>query len=371
MRRGLYFFIGTEAELIKLFPVMLKLQDKQISFRIIASGQNDITKSMVLAALNGGKVDLKLSDESSIQKTALGLLKWYIQTNWKQAKAFLAAYPDDDLSHSIIVVHGDTVSTMMGANLGCKLGLKVAHVEAGLRSHNWLNPFPEEIDRVVTSRKARVHFAPGKAPCQNLKRAKGSVIDTMYNTISDSLAYSRTIPCKDDGITKLQNTDYFVFVLHRQENLARKAFVEALMQRIFRQSERMHCVLILHKPTEVALRDLGLLDSILTHQNITALPRVDYFDFMKLLEGAQFVITDGGSNQEELSFMGKPCLILRTHTERQDGIGENVMMYGGNMENVDAFISHFQEYQRAPIQPPFSPAECIADTLQLMIQEGS
>lgn len=370
MHTNLNFFIGTEAELIKMFPVMMKLQEKQTPYRIIASGQNDIKASPVLSTLNGGHVDLELSEESSIQKTAAGLLRWYFQTSRQQVKAFRAAFRGDDMARSIMVVHGDTVSTMMGATLGKKLGMHVAHVEAGLRSHNWLNPFPEEIDRVVTSWKADMHFAPGQVPCMNLKRAKGAVVDTVYNTIADSLAYSRTIPCKDAHITALQHSTYFVFVLHRQENLARKAFLEALVKRVIRQSENFPCVFILHKPTEIALRENGLLDLILKCKNITVLPRVNYFDFMKLLEGAQFVLTDGGSNQEELSYMGKPCLILRTHTERQDGIGENVVLYDGDLNKMDAFLRTYPEHRREPIVPLFSPAELIADTLRQKIQEG-
>ena len=72
MSMSLNFFIGTEAELIKMFPVMIKLQEKQTSYRIIASGQNDIKGSLVLSMLNGGHVDLELSEENSIQKTAVG-----------------------------------------------------------------------------------------------------------------------------------------------------------------------------------------------------------------------------------------------------------------------------------------------------------
>ena len=89
----------------------------------------------------------------------------------------------------------------------------------------------------------------------------------------------------------------------------------------------------------------------------------EYFDFMKLLEGAAFVITDGGSNQEELSYMGKPCLILRTHTERSDGLGQNVVMYQESMQVVDDFIAHYPNYQRPPIVPAQSPARMIATTL--------
>ena len=136
-----------------------------------------------------------------------------------------------------------------------------------------------------------------------------------------------------------------------------------MLSRALQQAESMHCVMILHKPTEVTLQEMGLLDTVKQNAHVTALPRVEYFDFMKLLEGAAFVITDGGSNQEELSYMGKPCLILRTHTERSDGLGQNVVMYQESMQVVDDFIAHYPNYQRPPIVPAQSPARMIATAL--------
>ena len=177
---GIYFFIGTEAELIKLFPVMLQLQAQQVPYHIIASGQNDIVKSTILRALNGGHVDLELSKESDIKKSAAGLMQWFAATWHKGKKAIPAHFGRDNLRGATMVVHGDTVSTVMGAYLAKHFGMRVAHVEAGLRSHNWLNPFPEEIDRVLTSRCVRLHFAPGQEAAANLSKAKGLVVNTTY-----------------------------------------------------------------------------------------------------------------------------------------------------------------------------------------------
>ena len=88
---GIYFFIGTEAELIKLFPVMLQLQAQQVPYHIIASGQNDIVKSTILRALNGGHVDLELSKESDIKKSAAGLMQWFAAT-WHKGKKAIPAH---------------------------------------------------------------------------------------------------------------------------------------------------------------------------------------------------------------------------------------------------------------------------------------
>ena len=359
--KQIYFFIGTEAELIKLFTIMDNLQQKGIPYKIIASGQNDISKSSVLKAVNGGRIDYMLSDEKDIKKTAAGLLEWYFKTWTKGVKLFKELFKTD--KNAVIVVHGDTVSTMMGAYLGGKFGLKVAHVEAGLRSHNWLKPFPEEIDRVLTSRKASLHFAPGKTACENLAKAKGKVVDTVYNTIADSLEYSHRFECKNDIISSVVGKEYFVMVIHRQENLMDNTLLARLVETMQKKAEETHCVFVLHTITEIALNDLGLMDGLRNNPNITLLPRAEYFDFMKLLENALFVITDGGSNQEELSYMGKPCLIIRTHTERQDGIGENAILYGGNLDLIDTFVESYTSYKRDKIKPQFSPTEVIVENL--------
>ena len=340
MRKKIYFFIGTEAELIKIFPVMLECQKRNLDIKIIASGQNDIKRSRIFEEFSSLYVDLQLSEEKNIKKSAIGLLRWFTETKRNAVLKIIEKYGREQLDGQRIVVHGDTVSTLMGAMLGKKLNMTVCHVEAGLRSHNIFNPFPEEIDRLLTSRIARMHFAPGRIPTANLRYAKGMVFNTEENTLVDSLVLSMDIPVKNEHVKELENTDYFVFVMHRQENLMKKDYFRSCISNAIELSKRRHCVFILHKPTEIALKDNNIFESLYSDNNFTLLPRVDYFDFMKLLDGAQYVITDGGSNQEELSYLGKPALILRKTTERQEGIGKNALLYGGdinmilNMENM-------------------------------------
>ncbi|MEA4912728.1 MAG: UDP-N-acetylglucosamine 2-epimerase [Oscillospiraceae bacterium] len=360
---GVYFFIGTEAELIKLFPVMLALDKRSISYKIIASGQNNIKNSGILTALNGKSVDLVLSDEADIKKTAMGLLHWLIKT-WRGGKnKILRAFGARSLEGSIMIVHGDTVSTLMGAYIAAGLRMRVAHIEAGLRSHNWLNPFPEEIDRVLTSLKSDYNFAPGAVACDNLAQARGVTVDTKYNTIVDSLEYSKTIPCGSQAINELRDKPYFVFVLHRQENLANRELLTEIASVIRDEARAITCVMILHKPTEIAFDKLGLLKSMRDGQTIVTLPRVEYFDFMKLLQNARFVITDGGSNQEELSYMGKPCLIVRTHTERLDGIGKNAVLYNGALSAIGEFARQYQKNDYPPVACEVSPSQIIAQEI--------
>lgn len=363
MTNRICFFIGTEAELIKLFPLILLTEKRNTPYCIIASGQNNILKSRVLAAANGGKVAVELSKETDIHKSTMGLFLWFLSTAISAKKSIMKALPDVSFKGSIMVVHGDTVSTLMGAWLGKRLHMKVAHIEAGLRSHNYFNPFPEEIDRVLTSKFSDISFAPGKDACENLKRVRTEIVDTCFNTVIDSLAFSESNPCEDESIKALLKKDYFVFVMHRQENLANSKIVSKAVNCVREVAQKRHCVFILHKLTEVVLEKLGLLEDLQNDSNITLLPRKEYFDFMKLLANSQFVITDGGSNQEELCYMGKPCLILRSCTERSDGIGENAVLYSGEMSDIKTFADNYNKYARDAVKINRSPSDIILNEL--------
>lgn len=362
-----FFFVGTEAELIKIFPVILECKRRNLDYAIIASGQNDIVHSKILEQIDCGKVNLELSKESEIKKSALGLLQWWGSTYKRAINKIRTTFSETDFGKSSMIVHGDTVSTYMGARIGKKLGMTVCHVEAGLRSHNIINPFPEEIDRMLTSRIAKMHFAPGKEPTENLRKVKGTVVNTTQNTLLESLHFSYDIPVSDK-IGEVIGQDYFIFVMHRQENLANKRLIKTSIEEITTAAKTRKCVIILHQITKSTLESLNLMEQLAANSNIILLPRVDYFDFMKLLYYAKFVITDGGSNQEELYYMGKPCLIMRKTTERKEGLGLNAKLYGGDISEIRRFINSYMEYVQPEVKVDVYPSRIIVDSL---IRNGS
>lgn len=360
---NIFFWIGTEAEFIKVFPVIIECQSMGNVCHIIATGQNDIKKSRILSfvQLNGKYVEL--SQEKDIKKSTLGLLSWFARTK-KRAKGELKRFfENENLAGECLVVHGDTVSTYMGALVGKSLGMVVCHVEAGLRSHHLFNPFPEEIDRILTSRRARIHFAPGETAVHNLSKAKGRIVNTEYNTLLDSLKYSQRMEVVTLGIDEILCQEYFVFVMHRQENIANTAFFKSVISKIEEIAKEKKCVFLLHKITENALRDIEELDNLKKNANFILLPRTDYFDFMKLLNRASFVITDGGSNQEELHYMGKPCLIMRKTTERNEGIGQNAILFSGKVEDILRFSNEYKNYEILPVDADVNPSKVIAECL--------
>ena len=139
MKKAMYFFIGTEAELIKVFPVIIECQKRDNTCHIIASGQNDLKKSRILDFIDLNGKFIELSNEDDIKKSAVGLMQWFAATKGKAIKLITGKFSKESLRGADLIVHGDTVSTMMGAMIGKKLGMRVCHVEAGLRSHNLFN----------------------------------------------------------------------------------------------------------------------------------------------------------------------------------------------------------------------------------------
>lgn len=368
----LIFWIGTVAELIKIFTVISETRERKIPYIVVATGQNKVTDTDVLKSCNDNKVDILLSDTYKIKKSASGLLTWFVKT-YSGATKKIRKYIENncDIKNSTMIVHGDTVSTLMGALVAKKIKVKLAHVEAGLRSFDLLHPFPEEIDRVLTSKRVDVHFCPSDIAEKNLIKANvhGKIVNTKGNTIYDGLQYANTIEFSSDLKCKIDsiNGEYFVFVMHRQENVANVQLFSETVKRVCELSEKLHCVCVLHEITRIALENNGLMP-LVQSKNFTLLPRVEYFDFMKVLQGAEYVITDGGSNQEELAYMGKPTLIMRTKTERQDGIYHNAVLCNNSFDIFDNFVDNYKKYLREPMVLDMSPSKIIADFLNNEIE---
>ena len=366
MEKKIIFFLGTEAELIKVFPIMIECRKREIPYITIASGQNDLIQSTIWDTFNCGMVEFEVNHVRHIS-TGMQLLAWWGRTYLCAKHRIKKKLKNIDFKNSIMIVHGDTVSTFLGSIIGRKLGMKVAHIEAGLRSYHIFDPFPEEIDRILTSKFAQIHFAPGAQAFNNLQKVKGEVINTVHNTLYDSLQYSLEVPLENERVKEIVNQKYFVFVMHRQENLMKEEFVREILSRVVSSaSGDLKCVILLHAITRNAFIKLDLLDPLQCNPAVVLLPRTPYSDFMKLLNNAEFVITDGGSNQEELYYMGKACLIIRSHSERSEGLGENASLYGGDYDEITRFINRHKDMRAERIIIKKSPSTIIVDCLEKM-----
>lgn len=369
-KRRVFIFIGTTAELIKLAPVIEKLNQRKIKFTVIASRQNDIRFDEFLSIV--GKLDIiyavtpKSTDSSIVQ-----FISWGIRTFFSLLLGLRRQFKDLNKLNSYFIIHGDTVSSLMGSLVAKIYGLTLVHIESGLRSFNFFEPFPEEICRYIVSKLADIHFCPNAWCVNNLKHIKGEKIDTKQNTLIETFLSAIKNESHNPVVDNIQKRSkkYYVLVVHRQEHIF---FVIKQMQRIlsyiFRLTPKnLLCVFLVHDQSARFITALDLIIPKETKDNMIKIGRLPYGDFITLLQGSEFVITDGGSNQEELYYMGKPCLILRKYTERIEGLQSNVVLSKLRIPIIRHFIKNYVQYKKSPVTITKRPSSIIVDYLYKQI----
>lgn len=351
----IHLVIGTKAQLIKMAPVMRALREAGMPYRYISTGQHRDTIEEILDNFELKGPDIILyngPDITSIPK----MLVWALRILWSTLTDRKRIFKND--RNGIVLVHGDTFSTLLGALMGKVARLKIGHVESGLRSYHLFHPFPEEMTRLLTFSLVDFYFCPGAWAVKNLERYRGIKIDLEANTLLDALelAKSRVATTEVD----VPAEPYAIATLHRFENVFSKPALERLVEIVCHIADSKKVVFILHKPTYNKLKEFDLYDILHNHPSVELRPRYDYFRFIKLIDSADFVISDGGSNQEECFYLGKPILLLRQATEREEGLGENCVLSRYELATIQAFTDRFQRYQRPALQPEISPSHRIA-----------
>jgi UDP-N-acetylglucosamine 2-epimerase (non-hydrolysing) len=363
-KKRIYFFIGTTAELIKLAPVIKQVKKSKFDYKIISSGQGKLLFSHLPKNMQDIKIDLGFTAKVN-QSSVFNFILWTIKIFFTSLLFFKKEFSRSKKEDIYFIVHGDTVSSLIGALIAAFYRLKLVHVESGLRSFNFFEPFPEEICRYIISRLADIHFCPNEWAVKNLENVKGAKIDTKENTLIETFWAAMEQKQVQNNIIKTIPENFFVLVIHRQEHVIfGKDWSQKIIKFILKKTNKsLHCVLLTHETTANFLKSTGINLDLNNKKNITLVNRLSYPDFMKLLNKAEFVVTDGGSNQEELYYMGKPCLILRNHTERIEGLGENALLSEGKIDLMINFFTNYKKYERSKISKAFRPSKIIVDYL--------
>lgn len=217
-----------------------------------------------------------------------------------------------------VIVVGDVNSTMACTLVATKLEIKVAHIEAGLRSFD--RSMPEEINRLVTDVLADLLFTPSEdadqnllregIPAERIKRVGNIMIDTLTIALEKARALA---PFKQYGF---EEKTYVFVTLHRPSNVDDRDSLERIMQGLATLSQRLPVIFPLHPRTEKNLMQYGLLPESNQYPNLKLCEPVGYFESIGLADKASFVLTDSGGLQEETTFLKVPCLTLRSNTER-------------------------------------------------------
>jgi UDP-N-acetylglucosamine 2-epimerase (non-hydrolysing) len=361
----IYFFIGTTAELIKVSSVIKEFKRRKIKFKIITSGQGKILFSEFIDYLGPIKADISLRYKGG-KSSVSNFVIWAIKAFFVGICSLREELKNLNRKDAYIIVHGDTVSSLLGALIASFYRLKIIHIESGLRSFNFFEPFPEEISRFIISHLTDIHFCPNSWCVNNLKKVKGVKINTFQNTLIDIFNSTIRLKSKNPPIANLPRK-YFVLIVHRQEHVIfGKKQTREIVGHILKNKGNLTCVFIMHSLASVFLKSININKNSLASEGIIPVPRLPYMQFMKLIEGSEYFITDGGSNQEEAYYLGKPCLILRKHTERIEGLKQNVVISKFSKRAITIFLNNYKKYNRKRILPEKSPAKIVVDEMVKM-----
>ena len=308
--RLITFILGTRPEAIKLAPLIKYISIRKLyKIRVILSGQHrDMVKKIFSLFEIKYDLDLKIMvEEQSIV---------HITTNT------LVGITDDliKIRPDLVIVQGDTTTAFVGALAAFYQKIPVAHVEAGLRTNQIYDPFPEEINRRLISQMSQLHFAPTLLAKKNCYGS--GVLGEIHitgNTVIDALKYisKKAKPPLIKGIR--WNEDFVILATtHRRENLGNNLEEIANgLKRILEISSKIKILLPMHPNPKIR----KILKNILSeHSNIFLLEPFEYEEMISVLAFVNLVITDSGGLQEEAPAFKKPVLILRKTTERSEGV---------------------------------------------------
>ena len=358
----IHIVVGTRAQFLKMAPVMVSLEKRKMQWRWIYTAQHKDTMDMLIKGFKIKPPDRTLFDWHTEAKTIKKMAFWLgkIMTCLiLERKKILGEYLGP--TH-VVLTHGDTITAWWGALLGKLSRCKVMHVESGLRSFNLLEPFPEEINRLLTFCLTDIYACPGTWAVDNLKTFKGVKLNTIHNTQLETLFYG--LDHAEESTLILPQDKYAVVTLHRYENIFKPDRLIKIITLIEKISEKIPLYFILHPSTTSKLDENGMGERLFENPNITSIPRLDHLSFIKLINAAEFVITDGGGNQEELFHLGKPCLLFRSYTERLEGLSRNTVLSKFDNTLINDFVDNYEKYRTLPTVMDKKPSDVILDYLE-------
>lgn len=321
---NVFHIVGARPNFMKVAPVMNALKArKQVVQTLVHTGQHyDANMSDVFFEQLGvpaPDVNLAVGSGTHAWQTA------EIMTRFEPV--LLERKPD------IVLVYGDVNSTVATALVCAKLGVRVGHVEAGLRSFD--RTMPEEINRLVTDQLADLLFTPSEDGDINLQREGISAerIFRVGNVMIDSLV--KLLPKAQRQSTNGLPERYALVTLHRPANVDDSATLKRLLQSLLEVNRDLAVVFPAHPRTRKRISDFGL-----NAEQLRVLDPLSYVDFLGMQSRATVVITDSGGVQEETTYLGVPCLTLRENTERPVTVtlGTNVLV-GSDPEKLRSELS--------------------------------
>lgn len=327
---SLILIFGTRPETIKMFPIIyeIKKYPHLIDYRIIVSGQHrEMLDQMLEIFQIKPDYDLNIMEQSQSLSNITKNNLLGIEKILKKEKP------------SMVLVQGDTTTTFAGALAAFYQKIRIGHIEAGLRTNNKYYPFPEEVNRHITSVLADLHFAPTRQSCKNLlsegvKREDificgNTVIDSLFLMIKENYIFREPL-LKDK---KIFEKKIILVTMHRRENWGEPLRETCrAINKIIDEHSDVSVIFPLHKNPEIRRNVKEILQN---KKDILLLDTLDYDDMINLMSKSYIILTDSGGIQEEGPSLGKPVLVLRDETERPEAVEAGVVkLIGTNEERV-------------------------------------
>jgi len=334
--------LGTRPEIIKMSPVVRECQKRDIGHFVLHTGQHysyEMDK-VFFEELELPDPEHKLEVGSGLHGEQTGKMLAGIE------KVLLQERPD------VVLVQGDTNTVLAGALAASKLGVKVGHVEAGLRCYE--RAMPEEINRVVADHLSDLLFVPTDVAKQHL--AREGITQGVYktgNTIVDAVRQNLDLAERKSNVLHrlgLEDDHYLVATAHRQENVDDPENLEGMVKGLQRVSEQLRMTLVFpaHPRTRKRMEEFDIRpDGILLTEPL------GYLDFLMLEANARLVLTDSGGVQEEACILHVPCVTMRRSTERPETISVKANLLAGTDPRSIAEMAKRQMRARRRWRNPF------------------
>lgn len=370
--RRISVIIGTRPEAIKMVPVIKALRTKGLDVSVCKTGQHTEMVDSVLEIFSiESDVSFDLpSTDRNLNNTVATILQ-------KFENYFRVFQPD------LVFIQGDTASAFAGAVAAFNMKIKVAHVEAGLRTGNLLSPWPEEGYRSMISPIADYHFAPTKLSAQNLQKSgvPNEKIFITGNTVIDALQMAEALIEKKEtalnlslNILESKSNKRILITAHRRENWG--PGLNNLCKAVTRLAVRytdidfiipVHLNPIVYKQVNSFFKDLP-------HKNVHLIEPQSYLEFVWLMKNSLFIISDSGGIQEEAPGLGKPVLVTRDTTERPEGIEAGTVKLVGTSEAslfnaACSLLDDEEAYKRmSQAQNPYGDGKAVERILQAIFE---
>lgn len=336
---------GTRPEAIKMFPVVSALKAHGgFDVQVAVTGQHREMLDQVLAIAGiTPDIDLDLMQPGQ----SLDALAARIVTRFGEVL--------DRQKPDRVLVHGDTLTTMM-ATLACYFRrIPVGHVEAGLRSGDIYAPWPEEVNRKVTGAVADLHFAPTSKAAHALRAENiaATAIHVTGNTVIDALLEARGQLAQEPGLApkiaplkaRFRDLKIIAVTAHRRENFGDG--MAQIAQALAQLSKRGDCAIIYPVHPNPNVADV-MVPALADLENVALIEPLDYLNFVAMMDASHIVLTDSGGIQEEAPSLGKPVLVMRETTERPEGVDAGTAkLVGADRERIASEVARLLDSERA------------------------